>query len=54
MTVLLLTFSGLPSHMTLENLLSISFIHVSGTAHALARKANIGITNALIIIISQE
>ena len=49
--VFLLTLSGIPSHMNLKHLLSISFLYLSGTTHALATKVNIGMTNALIIII---
>ena len=49
--VFLLTLSGLPSHMNLKHLLSISFLYLSGMTHALATKVNIGMTNALIIII---
>jgi hypothetical protein len=37
--------------MNLKHLLSISFQYLSGTTHALATKVNIGMTNALIIII---
>jgi hypothetical protein len=37
--------------MNLKHLLSISFLYLSGTTHALATKVNIGMTNALIIII---
>jgi hypothetical protein len=48
--VFLLTLSGLPSHMNLKHLLSISFLCLSGTTHALATKVNIGMTNALIIM----
>jgi hypothetical protein len=42
----LLTLSGLPSYMNLKHLLSISFLYLSGTTHALATKVNIGMTNA--------
>jgi hypothetical protein len=37
--------------MNLKHLLSIPFLYLSGTTHALATKVNIGMTNALIIII---
>jgi hypothetical protein len=47
--VFLLTLSGLPSHMNLKHLLSIYFLYLSGTTHALATKVNIGMTNALIM-----
>ena len=49
--VFLLTLSGLPSHMNLKHLLSIYFLYFAGTTHALASKVNIGMTNALIMVI---
>ena len=49
--VFLLTLSGLPSYMNLKHLLSISFLYLSCTTHALATQVNICMTNALVIII---
>jgi hypothetical protein len=37
--------------MNLKHLLSIYFLYFAGTTHALATKVNIGMTNALIMII---
>lgn len=49
--VFLLTLSGLHSHMNLKHLFSISFLYLYGSTHAPATKVNIGMINALIIII---
>jgi hypothetical protein len=40
--------------MNLKHLLSISFLYLSGTTHALATKVNIGMTNALIFSMNIE
>jgi hypothetical protein len=42
---------GKLKHSKDKHLLSIPFLYLSGTTHALATKVNIGMTNALIIII---